>query len=153
MSFHGSTDYYLQVDLVFRTPNKTEIHVKFVLVLPKGDSKIMSLNKLKPMLANNKYRKRATHLEQEIVDPFVPSGWKVLLVNIPATLRQTRSRPTQALAKRQAHNCAGRILWMTSVVPPVGEHHMIESLNRTATLWSELEDMHLARHKIGLLPL
>jgi phenylphosphate carboxylase beta subunit len=35
------------------------------------------------------------------------------------------------------------IFWMTSVGPPVGEHHMIQSLNRTATLWSDLEDMHI----------
>jgi phenylphosphate carboxylase beta subunit len=35
------------------------------------------------------------------------------------------------------------IFWMTSVGPPVGEHHMIQALNRTATLWSDLEAMHL----------
>ena len=35
------------------------------------------------------------------------------------------------------------VFWMTSVGPPVGEHHMIQALNRTATLWSDLEDMHL----------
>ncbi len=32
---------------------------------------------------------------------------------------------------------------MTSVGPPVGEHHMIQSLNRTGTLWADLEAMHL----------
>jgi phenylphosphate carboxylase beta subunit len=32
---------------------------------------------------------------------------------------------------------------MTSVGPPVGEHHMIQSLNRTGTLWSDLEAMHI----------
>ena len=35
------------------------------------------------------------------------------------------------------------VFWMTSVGPPVGEHHMIQALNRTATLWSDLEAMHL----------
>ncbi len=32
---------------------------------------------------------------------------------------------------------------MTTVGPPVGEHHMIQALNRTGTLWSDLEDMHI----------
>ena len=35
------------------------------------------------------------------------------------------------------------IFHMTTVGPPVGEHHMIQALNRTATLWSDLEDMHI----------
>ena len=35
------------------------------------------------------------------------------------------------------------IYHMTTVGPPVGEHHMIQALNRTATLWSDLEDMHI----------
>jgi len=35
------------------------------------------------------------------------------------------------------------IFWMTTVGPPVGEHHMIQSLNRTAALWSDLEAMHI----------
>jgi len=35
------------------------------------------------------------------------------------------------------------VFWMTSVGPPVGEHHMIQALNRTATLWSDLEAMHI----------
>jgi len=35
------------------------------------------------------------------------------------------------------------IYHMTTVGPPVGEHHMIQALNRTGTLWSDLEDMHI----------
>jgi phenylphosphate carboxylase beta subunit len=35
------------------------------------------------------------------------------------------------------------VFHMTSVGPPVGEHHMIQSLNRTGTLWSDLEAMHI----------
>ncbi len=44
------------------------------------------------------------------------------------------------------------ILWSTTVGKPITDTHMIQSLNRTATMWTDLENMHIPGIKSVYLP-
>ncbi len=44
------------------------------------------------------------------------------------------------------------ILWSTTVGKPITDTHMIQSLNRTATMWTDLENMHIPGIQSVYLP-
>lgn len=44
------------------------------------------------------------------------------------------------------------IFWATTVGKPITDTHMIQSLNRTATLWTDLENMHVPGIKSVYIP-
>ena len=60
--------------------------------------------------------------------------------------------PKQVLHVKRIYMRKDPIFWVTTVGKPVTDTHMIQSLNRTATLWTELETMRVPGIKSVFIP-
>lgn len=66
--------------------------------------------------------------------------------------KQSDEWPKPFINIKRVYHRNNPILWATSVGKPVTDTHMIQSLNRTATLWTDLENMHIPGIKSVFIP-
>jgi 4-hydroxy-3-polyprenylbenzoate decarboxylase len=66
--------------------------------------------------------------------------------------KKTDEWPKPFLAVKRVYHRNKPILWTTSVGKPITDTHMIQALNRTATLWTDLNNMRIPGIKSVFIP-
>jgi len=66
--------------------------------------------------------------------------------------KQSEEWPKPFINVKRVYHRNNPILWSTTVGKPITDTHMIQSLNRTATMWTDLENMHVPGIQSVYLP-